>query len=44
MIQNIEDFEGLKIRTMQNHNHEAFWKSLGTIVTPLPVGEIYPKY
>nr|WP_312577013.1 TRAP transporter substrate-binding protein [Sedimentibacter sp.] len=42
-IQNIEDFEGIKIRTMQNRNHEAFWRSLGATVVPLPVSEIYPS-
>lgn len=40
-IQSIDDFKGIRIRTMQNRNHEAFWKSLGAIVTPLPVDEIY---
>jgi len=40
-IQGIDDFKGIKIRTMQNHIHEAFWESLGSIVTPLPVDLIY---
>jgi TRAP-type C4-dicarboxylate transport system substrate-binding protein len=40
-IQNIDDFNGIKIRTIQNKNFEEFWKSLGAIVVPLPVGEIY---
>lgn len=42
-IQNIDDFKGLKIRIIQNHNHEAFWKALGATVVPLPVSEIYPS-
>jgi len=42
-VQSIDDFIGIKIRTMQNRNHEAFWESLGAIVTPLPVNEIYPS-
>lgn len=42
-IQNIGDFNGIKIRTMQNPNHEAFWESLGATVIPLPVSEIYPS-
>lgn len=40
-IQNIEDFGGIKIRTIQNPNHETFWQLLGDIVVPLPVGEVY---
>jgi len=40
-IQNIDDFNGIKIRTVQNHNYEAFWKSLGAIIIPLPISEIY---
>lgn len=42
-IQNIDDFEGIKIRTIQNRNHEAFWEALGAIIIPLPVSQIYPS-
>ncbi len=42
-IQNIEDFTGVKIRTIQDHNHEAFWEALGATVIPLPYSEIYPS-
>ncbi len=42
-IQNIDDFNEIKIRTMQNHNHKEFWESLGATVIPLPVSEIYPS-
>ena len=42
-IQNIDDFRGVKIRTIQNRNHEAFWKLLGATVVPLPASEIYPS-
>lgn len=42
-IQTVDDFMGIKIRIIQNHNHEAFWEALGAIVTPLPVNEIYPS-
>nr|WP_312577021.1 TRAP transporter substrate-binding protein [Sedimentibacter sp.] len=42
-IQNIKDFQEIKIRTIQNRNHEAFWKFLGATVIPLPAGEIYPS-
>jgi tripartite ATP-independent transporter DctP family solute receptor len=41
-IKNIDDFKGIKIRTIQNLNHKAFWESLGSIVTLLPASEIYP--
>lgn len=40
-IQNIDDFEGISIRTIQNKNHEEFWRLLGAKLVPLPVGEIY---
>jgi len=40
-IQNIDDFNGIKIRTIQNKNHEEFWKLLGARLVPLPVSEIY---
>jgi len=40
-IQNIDDFNGIKIRTIQNKNHEEFWKLLGAILIPLPFSEIY---
>lgn len=42
-IQNVDDFMGIKIRIIQNRNHEAFWEALGAIVVPLPVSEIYPS-
>ncbi len=40
-IQNIDDFNGIKIRTIQNKNREEFWKLLGAILVPLPISEIY---
>lgn len=40
-IQNIDDFYGVKIRTIQNKNREEFWKLLGAILVPLPVYLIY---
>lgn len=40
-IQDIEQFGGIKIRTIQNPNHIKFWQLLGAIVIPLPVGEIH---
>ncbi len=40
-IETIDDFNGLKIRTMENPNHMAFWKALGASPTPLPWPEVY---
>jgi len=40
-VQNIDDLKEIKIRTIQNHNHEAFWESLGANVIPLPSSLIY---
>ena len=42
-IQNIGDFNEIKIRTIQNKNHEEFWRLLGAILIPLPFSEIYPS-
>ena len=35
------DFAGLKIRTLENNNHIAFWKSVGANPTPVAFGELY---
>ena len=40
-IEKLDDFKGLKIRTMENTNHMAFWKALGAAPTPLPWPEVY---
>jgi len=40
-ISSIDDFKGLKIRTMENQNHMAFWQALGAAPTPLPWPEVY---
>jgi tripartite ATP-independent transporter DctP family solute receptor len=40
-IQSIDDFNGISIRTIQNKNHEEFWRLLGAKLVPLPVSEIY---
>lgn len=42
-IRDIEQFGGIKVRTIQNPNHITFWQLLGSIVIPLPVGEVYPS-
>ena len=40
-IQTLEDLKGLKIRTMQNKYHMAFWSALGVTPTPLANSERY---
>ena len=40
-IQNIDDFNEISIRTIQNKNNEEFWRLLGARLVPLPVSEIY---
>jgi len=40
-IKTINDFKGLKIRTMENKYHMAFWKTLGANPTPLNFSELY---
>jgi len=37
----VADFSGLKIRTMENEYHMAFWKALGANPTPLSFAELY---
>jgi tripartite ATP-independent transporter DctP family solute receptor len=38
-IEKIEDFKGLKIRTMENDMHIAAFNSLGAIATPMAAGD-----
>ena len=40
-IEKLDDFKGIKIRTMENKYHMAFWKAIGANPTPLPWGEVY---
>lgn len=40
-VNSVEDIKGLKIRTMENQIHIAFWKSLGADATPMAWGEAY---
>jgi len=40
-LEKIDDFKGLKIRTMENEYHMAFWKALGANPTPLNFAELY---
>ena len=40
-IESIEDFKGLKIRTMENAMHMAAWQTIGTDPTPMAFTELY---
>ncbi len=40
-VQSLSDFEGQKIRTMENPYHLAFWKALGASPTPMTFSEVY---
>ena len=40
-LRTLEDFASLKIRTMDNPNHLAFWKALGADPQPLAFAELY---
>ncbi|MDD7649464.1 TRAP transporter substrate-binding protein [Cloacibacillus porcorum] len=40
-INKIEDFKGLRLRTMENKYHVQYWQSLGANPTPLPFSELY---
>jgi tripartite ATP-independent transporter DctP family solute receptor len=40
-IKAVSDFNGVKIRTMENKYHMAFWKALGANPTPLNFAELY---
>ncbi len=40
-VRSMDDFKGIKIRTMENPYHLAFWKGLGANPTPLAFSELY---
>ncbi|MDF2596223.1 MAG: sialic acid-binding protein [Clostridia bacterium] len=40
-IRSIEDFKGVKIRTMENEIHMAAFNKLGAIATPMASGEVF---
>ena len=40
-ITSIEDFSGIKIRTMSNSNHIAFWQAIGANPSPLAWSETF---
>jgi len=41
IVEKMSDFNGIKIRTMENPNHIAAWKSFGASPTPMAFGELY---
>ncbi len=40
-VETMSDFSGIKIRTMENSYHMAFWKALGANPTPMSFSEVY---
>lgn len=40
-VESLEDFSGIKIRTMENANHIAFWKSVKANPSPMAFAEVY---
>ena len=40
-IHTIGDFKDIRIRTMTNNNHMAYWNALGAAATPLDFSELY---
>ena len=40
-IQSLDDFKGIKIRTMENSYHMAFWSAIGASPTPMAFSELY---
>ena len=40
-LKTLEDFRGLRIRTMENSNHMAFWSALGAQPTPMAWADVY---
>lgn len=40
-IQNLEDLQGKKIRTMENKILVDTWNTLGAVATPIPWGDVY---
>ncbi len=40
-IEKLSDFSGVKIRTMENSYHMAFWSAIGANPTPMAFSEVY---
>ncbi len=41
LVEDMEDFAGVKIRTMENSYHMAFWSALKASPTPMAFSEVY---
>jgi tripartite ATP-independent transporter DctP family solute receptor len=41
-VKTLDDFHGLKIRTMENQYHMAAFNSFGAIATPMAYGDVFP--
>ncbi|SHI36370.1 tripartite ATP-independent transporter solute receptor, DctP family [Dethiosulfatibacter aminovorans DSM 17477] len=41
MVTSMADFEGQKIRTMENPYHIAYWRAIGANPTPMAFSEVY---
>lgn len=40
-VTSLADFSGIKIRTMENNYHMAFWSAIGSSPTPMAFAELY---
>ena len=40
-LQSAGDFAGMRIRTLENKYHMAFWNNLGSVATPLAFSDLY---
>ena len=40
-LQTAADFSGMRIRTLENKYHMAFWNNLGSVATPLAFSDLY---
>ena len=40
-VETIDDFSGLKIRTMENSMHMALFNNLGAMATPMASGDVF---
>ncbi len=40
-VETLKDFSGIKIRTMENSYHMAFWSAIGANPTPMAFSEVY---
>ena len=40
-IESLNDFKGIKIRTMENNYHMQFWSAIGANPTPMAFAELY---